>query len=178
MSPSKKATGVEKQESASKDKRMSQQRRQRQNLEKEAEENLTSKNTIDKKYLTIPVDEINAEAESKLSPSKKPCPTSPVKRMRNLEQKAEQENQENIETTYQKVHGENGSTSDDESEVISPEPTMSETSGMQAKFAQEIKFGLHSPKSLLPVAAQLAKADDFIEISDILDVDSNVINYG
>lgn len=89
MSPSKKATGVEKQESASKDKRMSQQRRQRQNTEKEAEENLTNKNTIDKKYLTIPVDEINAEAENKLSPSKQPCPRSPVKRMRTLEQKAE-----------------------------------------------------------------------------------------
>jgi hypothetical protein len=98
--------------------------------------------------------------------------------MRNLEQKAEQENQENIETTYQKVHGENGSTSEDESEVISPEPTMSETSGMPARFAQEIKFGLHSPKSLLPVASQLAKVEDSIEISDILDVDSNVINYG
>jgi len=56
--------------------------------------------------------------------------------MRTLEQKAEQENQENIETTYQKVHGAEASTSDDdESEVISPEPTMSETSGMQAKFA-------------------------------------------
>ena len=127
------------------------------------------------------MDEINAEAEadSKLSPSKQPCPRSPVKRMRTLEQKAEQENQENIETTYQKVHGENASTSDDdESEVISPEPTMSETNGMQAKFAQEIKFGLHSPKSLLPQVSTLAKADDFIDISDILDVDSNVINYG
>jgi len=55
---------------------------------------------------------------------------------------------------------------------------MSETSGMQAKFAQEIKFGLHSPKSLLPVASQLAKVEDSIDISDILDVDSNVINYG
>lgn len=159
---------------------MSQQRRQKQNAEKEAaEENLTNKNSIDKKYLTIPVDEINAEAESKLSPSKQPCPRSPVKRMRTLEQKAEQENQENIETTYQKVHGTEASTSDDdESEVISPEPTMSETSGMQAKFAQEIKFGLQSPKSLLPVAAQLQKNDDSIDIADILDVDSNVINYG
>jgi hypothetical protein len=49
---------------------------------------------------------------------------------------------------------------------------------MQAKFAQAIKFGLHSPKSILPVASQLAKPDDTIEISDILDVDSNVINYG
>jgi len=49
---------------------------------------------MDKKYLTIPVDEINAEAEadSKLSPSKQPCPRSPVKRMRTLEQKAEIEN--------------------------------------------------------------------------------------
>lgn len=130
---------------------MSQQRRQKQNAEKEAEENsLTSKNSIDKKYLSIPVDEINAEAENKLSPSKQPCPRSPVKRMRTLEEKAAQENQENIETTYQKVHGQENTTSDeDESEVISPEPTMSETSGMQAKFAQEIKFGLGSPKSLL-----------------------------
>tara|TARA_B110001469_G_C9525865_1_gene261587 strand:+ start:245 stop:784 length:540 start_codon:yes stop_codon:yes gene_type:complete len=179
MSPSKKAAGVEKQESASKDKRMSQQRRQRQNTEKDEEENLTSKNTIDKKYLSIPVDEINAEAESKLSPSKQPCPKSPTKRMRNLEQKEEQ-NKEDIETTYKKVHCENAATSDDDdSEVISPEPTMSETNGMQAKFAQEIKFGLQSsPKSLLPQASQLAKADDFIDIQDILDVDSNVINYG
>ena len=178
MSPSKKATGVEKQESASKDKRMSQQRRQRQNTEKDEEENLTSKNTIDKKYLSIPVDEINAEAESKLSPSKQPCPKSPTKRMRNLEQKEEQ-TKEDIETTYKKVHGENAATSDEESEIISPEPTMSETSGMQAKFAQEIKFGLNSsPKSLLPQASQLAKADDFIDIQDVLDVDSNVINYG
>ena len=72
---------------------MSQQRRQKQNAEKEAaEENLTNKNSIDKKYLTIPVDEINAEAESNLSPSKQPCPRSPVKRMRTLEQKAEIEN--------------------------------------------------------------------------------------
>lgn len=72
---------------------MSQQRRQKQNAEKEAEENsLTSKNSIDKKYLSIPVDEINAEAENKLSPSKQPCPRSPVKRMRTLEEKAAQEN--------------------------------------------------------------------------------------
>ena len=98
--------------------------------------------------------------------------------MRNLEQKEEQ-TKEDIETTYKKVHGENAATSDEESEIISPEPTMSETSGMQAKFAQEIKFGLNSsPKSLLPQASQLAKADDFIDIQDVLDVDSNVINYG
>lgn len=92
MSPNKKPVGIEKQESASKDKRMSQQRRQKQNAEDE--ENLKNKNTMDKKYLTIPVDEINAEAEadSKLSPSKQPCPRSPVKRMRTLEQKAEIEN--------------------------------------------------------------------------------------
>lgn len=70
--------------------------------------------------------------------------------MRTLEEKAAQENQENIETTYQKVQNQDTTTSDeDESEIISPEPTMSETSGMQAKFAQEIKFGLASPKSLL-----------------------------
>ena len=50
---------------------------------------------------------------------------------------------------------------------------MSETSGMQAKFAQEIKFSLNSPKSLLP-----AKNNDTIDIADVLDVDSNVINYG
>lgn len=50
---------------------------------------------------------------------------------------------------------------------------MSETSGMQAKFAQEIKFGLNSPKTLLP-----AKNEDTVDIADIIDVDSNVINYG
>jgi len=49
--------------------------------------------------------------------------------MKTLEQKAEIENQENIEDTYKKVHGQDASTSDDD-EVISPEPSMSETAGM------------------------------------------------
>jgi len=50
--------------------------------------------------------------------------------MKTLEQKAEIENQENIEDTYKKVHGQDASTSDDDDEVISPEPSMSETAGM------------------------------------------------
>ena len=52
---------------------MSQQRRQRQNSESEnqdGDENLTSKNSVDKKYLSIPVDEIKAEADKDTSPSK------------------------------------------------------------------------------------------------------------
>ena len=64
---------------------MSQQRRQRQNSDEKVDQNLTSKNSVDKKYLSIPVDEINAEADQNTSPSKQHCPKSPVKRMRTLE---------------------------------------------------------------------------------------------
>lgn len=49
--------------------------------------------------------------------------------MKTLEQKAEIENQENIEDTYKKNYGHDASTSDDD-ETISPEPSMSETAGM------------------------------------------------
>ena len=63
--------------------------------------------------------------------------------MKNLEQKENNENQENIETTYQKVHGSQEEEAEDPNQ-------MSETSGMEAKFAQEIKFGKDSDaKSIL-----------------------------
>jgi len=64
--------------------------------------------------------------------------------MKNLEQKENNENQENIETTYQKVHGDQTQ----EDDVEDPNQ-MSETSGMEAKFAQEIKFGKGDSKSIL-----------------------------
>ena len=63
---------------------------------------------------------------------------------------------------------------------------MSETCGMEAKFAQEIKFGSSDSKSIL--GSQRALQDQAmtqtqfqekpIDINEILDVDSNVINYG
>ena len=49
---------------------------------------------------------------------------------------------------------------------------------MPAKFSQEIKFGSNSPKCLMPQASHLAKKENVVDIADIIDVDSNVINYG
>ena len=78
------------------------------------------------------------------------------------------------------MHGENN-----EEEFEDPNQ-MSETSGMEAKFAQEIKFGKSDSKSILGSQKSLQEAsmtqtqleEKPIEINDILDVDSNVINYG
>lgn len=63
---------------------------------------------------------------------------------------------------------------------------MSETSGMEAKFAQEIKFGSSESKSILgsqhalqeKAMTQTQIEEKPIDINEILDVDSNVINYG
>lgn len=63
--------------------------------------------------------------------------------------------------------------------MISPEPTMSETSTMASKFAaHEIKFGISPPKSILVSKSELSTPSNVIDINDLIDVDSNVINYG
>lgn len=55
---------------------------------------------------------------------------------------------------------------------------MSETSQMCSKFpAQEIKFSIE-PKSILGQKSELASPSNVVDINDIMDVDSNVINYG
>lgn len=109
--------------------------------EEEKEKSAEKDKELQEKYLQPPQEGAATKEENSLSPLKS-CPKSPVKRMKNLEQKENNENQENIETTYQKVHG------SQEEEVEDPNQ-MSETSGMEAKFAQEIKFGKGESKSIL-----------------------------
>lgn len=98
--------------------------------------------------------------------------------MRTLEDRENNEN-ENIETTYQKAQ-------QDQSLDEEGDPNqMSETSNMEAKFAQEIKLCSDETKTILgtklqgegPLTQQQEKAK-VVDINDILDVDSNVINYG
>lgn len=56
---------------------------------------------------------------------------------------------------------------------------MSETSNMESKFpAQEIKFGIEPPKSILVQKSELSSPNNVVDINDLIDVDSNVINYG
>jgi|APSaa5957512535_1039671.scaffolds.fasta_scaffold39840_1 hypothetical protein len=56
---------------------------------------------------------------------------------------------------------------------------MSETSTMASKFvAQEIKFGISPPKSILVSKSELSTPPNAVDINDLIDVDSNVINYG
>jgi hypothetical protein len=98
--------------------------------------------------------------------------------MRNLEEQENLENQENIETTYQKspakvLHGDESPMSE---EVL--------------KATDEIQEAVEAPKEFNPcksllggnhqtlVQTQSQQEAKVTPITDILDIDSNVINYG
>ena len=137
----------------------------------------------------IYLQESNQSSNEKCNDNKTPLPKSPLKRMRKLEDQDNLENQENIETTYRKsptkvlAGGEtdaspiNEDTPEKEGDV---EPTNEFT-------VKEIKLGLQqdtSAKSLFgqknqePMKTQIQEERTVVPIQNILDVDSNVINYG
>ena len=102
----------------------------------------------------------------------KGVPKSPVKRMRKLEQEANLENQENIEQTYEKTQRDSPKSNISEEE---------EESQLDPKFLSE------EPKSILSSKDKYQCEDDVTEtqaeqripeIARLIDVDSNVINYG
>lgn len=112
----------------------------------------------------------------------KHCPKSPVKRMKKLEEKENLENQENIETTYKNQTNEPEQPAEEEEDT-----GMSETVGMEPKFAQEIKLCCDQPKSILGLEGKYLEASNLTEtqeanrpvnINNIIEVDSYVINYG
>jgi len=106
----------------------------------------------------------------------KSCKKSPVKRMKLLEEQENMRDEENIETTYKKSpERDSAPTEPTAEEVVSK--ILDEHNAEQAEA---------SPKSLLkskdnlqePVKTQTQEERSVVDITDILDVDSNVINYG
>ena len=79
---------------------------------------------------------------------------SPLKRMKSLEEQDTKENAENIETTYEKQN--------------SPEKTM------EAKYL----LGATSKYQDEGDLTETQEAQKLVEIDQLLEVDSNVINYG
>lgn len=98
----------------------------------------------------------------------KSCKKSPVKRMKKLEAQDSVENQENIETTYMK---------NQESQL---EEELEDDEALEPRFLQPEKCLLTQQEMLIDETSatevQLAKRP--VDICDIIDVDSNVINYG
>ena len=84
--------------------------------------------------------------------------------MKNLEDRENQENQENIETQYKK----------------SPERVVSQEDLAKEESAeQEVKSLLTAKDAAKPVMTEVQQDNaNITEITEILDVDSNVINYG
>ena len=86
--------------------------------------------------------------------------------MKNLEERENQENQENIETQYKK----------------SPERVVSQEDLQKEEVAEQeqLKSLLHGKdQALKPVMTEVQEENtNFTDITEILDVDSNVINYG
>ena len=135
------------------------------------------------------LEDSNQCSNEKNGDNKTPLPKSPLKRMRNLEDQDNLENQENIETTYRKsptkvLAGGTTDASPINEEVPEKEGDVEPTNEFMVK---EIKLGLtedNSVKSLFgqknqePVKTVIQEERSVTSISNILDVDSNVINYG
>lgn len=138
---------------------------------------------VDQKYLTVPA-ENSIEDDANLSPSKRAgrgCPKSPVKRMRKLEEQAEQqEGQVDVETAYR-------ASPEKVIKLCTIEPAVDEEFSKDdaEQKAEETQpeepakplFATQS-QEIIQTAAQAQQAERRIKIEEILDVDSNVINYG
>ena len=177
-----------------KDSRMSQRRRQKQDREISAGESSPTKETaqtllencedngeddglVKSIHLEqVPTtDDADSSSQDETSPLKS-CKKSPVKRMKKLEEQQNMQDEENIETTYKKSpERDSAATEPKAEEVVSK--ISDEHDAEQAEA---------SPKSLLkskdnlqePVKTQTQEERSVVDITDILDVDSNVINYG
>lgn len=162
------------------------QQRKRLSLELDDESNDSS---IDQNYLQAPTQN-SSEDDANLSPSKRAgrnCPKSPVKRMRKLEEQAEQqEGHVDVETAYrtspEKVIKlctveppvEEEITKDEVAAEVKEEPKADEP--CEAELVKAL-FATQS-QEVVQTALQAQQAEQRIKIDSILDVDSNVINYG
>lgn len=98
-------------------------------------------------------------------------PKSPVKRMRQLEEQQNRQDQEDVETAYQKSP----------EKALTSAQISSENSNEQDTVVAEEK-----PKSLLTskgghqdiVQTETQEEQNLVDINEVLDIDSNVINYG
>ena len=115
------------------------------------------------------------EAEEKESPSKC-CKKSPIKSLEDLECKDKTENQENIETTYLKCHKTQSVEDEDEEtpeeKPMDPKFFMPETAPAKTILGQQNK--LQDVNDVTETQLQ----QQVVDINELLDVDSNVINYG
>lgn len=111
------------------------------------------------------------------SPEKKSCRKSPLKRMRNLEEQDNLENQENIETTYRKSPAKIliGGESPISEEVLKAADELQEAVEAPKEFSAKTLLGTNHQAMVQTQSQQEAKVTP---ISEILDIDSNVINYG
>lgn len=105
------------------------------------------------------------------SADKLALPKSPVKRMRQLEEQQNRQDQEDVETAYQK----------------SPDKALTSAQvTSQNNNEQDTVINDEKPKSLLTskddhqevVQTETQEEQNVVDINDILDIDSNVINYG
>lgn len=187
MSPTKKMQSPVKQNQESNNQGRKSQRRRMKDQELAESQQLPQK--VEESSNTTPTEQINPESPPKSSETSplKSCKKSPLKRMKNLEEKDNIENQENIETTYTKSQAqddvkaeENCSDEDESADTLEPRFLQAENKIATVPLNEE-------PKSILGQINQCTdpmevtetqELGKVIDINDILDVDSNVINYG
>ena len=116
-------------------------------------------------YLEVDSDQDKNSSNSPL----KPCPKSPLKRMKNLEQQQNAKDAENIETTYKK--------SPERSLTLTVNETQPEDQ-KEDQVVNENKTLLQAKETLQEPEYTEHQQEQATDINDILDVDSNVINYG
>lgn len=121
---------------------------------------------------------MNMSSPAPSSPVKQPCPKSPLKRMKSLEQQENMKDQENIETTYKK--------SPERAVTLTLQPTEVEADPNDDPADDIVALNPEEPTTLLQskenyqeaLQTQTQEEQRGIDITEILDVDSNVINYG
>lgn len=154
---------------ASKEGRKSQRRR-RDGQDLECNEKL-EKHEEKTDYLQVPTETRSLET----SPLKS-CKKSPLKRMKKLEDQDHVENQENIETTYIKAKGQEQETQQEDEEDM--EETTLEPRFMQADMQAKSLLGQQASLTDELSATETQLMNRGTDISEVIDVDSNVINYG
>lgn len=97
-------------------------------------------------------------------------PKSPVKRMRQLEEQQNRQDQEDVETAYQKSP----------IKALANGEVVAQNTDEDSGASDEIPKSLLQPSSSHQeqVQTETQEAQNVVDINDILDIDSNVINYG
>jgi hypothetical protein len=140
----------------------------------------TESTTNTEKEVENPESPVKASETSPL----KSCRKSPLKRMRTLENKDNIENQENIETTYIKTHATEDkpeeNCSDEDESADSLEPRFLEAENRLATINTEAKgiLGNQTEYQDTENITETQELSKVVDINSVLDVDSNVINYG